>query len=287
MYSIPTLKVLKPAWHTTFQDSGRYGYRHLGIPVSGAMDTQSFLFVNQRLGNDVHLPVIEMYGAGASFEVLTDTELCFGGATVDVELNGKSTENTALSVQKGDVINIKKYSLGHRLYLGVRHGWSVSTILNSASSLAESSLLPIKKGDILHTLPSSKTEVNKTNSLFIPIKIDLSAPLICHKGPEYNILSTVGMKSLESGSFSITPNNNRMGYRLAGPSIDIVGEMKDMLTSAVQPGTVQLLPSGDLIVLMRECQTTGGYPRLLQMKEASINQLAQRSTNDPVRFVVE
>ena len=84
--------------------------------------------------------------------------------------------------------------------------------------------------------------------------------------------------------FTISSDNSRMGYRL---NETIPNNFESMLTSGVLPGTVQLTPSGKLIVLMRDCQVTGGYPRVLQLSENAINILAQKTTGDQLRFVVE
>ncbi len=87
-----------------------------------------------------------------------------------------------------------------------------------------------------------------------------------------------------STEFAISTNNSRMGYQL---NELLENDFSSMLTSAVLPGTVQLTPSGKLIVLMRDCQVTGGYPRVLQLTEKSINSLAQKTTGDSFRFVLK
>ncbi|MBT8302888.1 MAG: biotin-dependent carboxyltransferase family protein, partial [Bacteroidia bacterium] len=81
--------------------------------------------------------------------------------------------------------------------------------------------------------------------------------------------------------FTISNTHSRMGYQL---NEFLENDLKSILTSHVLPGTVQLTPSGKLLVLMRDAQTTGGYPRVLQLSESAINLMAQKNTNDKISF---
>jgi len=108
-----------------------------------------------------------------------------------------------------------------------------------------------------------------------------SNTFFCSKGPEFDLLSKAQQQKLLSDEFTISNDNNRMGYRLKEP---VENDLKSILTSGVLPGTVQLTPSGKLLVLMRDCQVTGGYPRVLQLTGQSINQLAQKTTSDRIKF---
>jgi len=105
------------------------------------------------------------------------------------------------------------------------------------------------------------------------------------KGPEYNRLTKKHRELLFSKRFKIGGMNNRMGYQLKNTFL----KLKDVeiITSTTIPGTVQLTPSGTLIILMRDCPTTGGYPRILQLTDIAINQLAQKKENDVFKFDLE
>ena len=92
---------------------------------------------------------------------------------------------------------------------------------------------------------------------------------------------TLTQKEKLKQQFTISVQNNRVGYRLEEP---LENNLQSILTSAVLPGTVQLTPSGKLIVLMRDCQVTGGYLRVLQLSEKAINQLSQKTTGDKIKF---
>ena len=104
-----------------------------------------------------------------------------------------------------------------------------------------------------------------------------------YKGPEYDLLNKQAKEKLNNINFTISKENSRMGYRLEE---HIDNKLGSMLTSSVLPGTIQLTPSGKLIILMRDCQVTGGYPRILQLTEKSINRLSQKSTGDSFSFKI-
>ena len=105
------------------------------------------------------------------------------------------------------------------------------------------------------------------------------------KGPEFSRLSKKQRERLFKTKFKIDHLNNRMGYQLAN-SFPPMKE-SEIITSVTIPGTVQLTPSGRLIVMMRDCPTTGGYARILQLTDMGINQLAQKRENDVFRFDLE
>jgi allophanate hydrolase subunit 2 len=86
---------------------------------------------------------------------------------------------------------------------------------------------------------------------------------------------------ISSNIFKISNNYNRMAIQLSDL---LVNNLKPIITSIVMPGTVQLTPAGSLIILMKDCQTTGGYPRILQIEEKSINSLAQLKKDSELSF---
>ena len=102
-----------------------------------------------------------------------------------------------------------------------------------------------------------------------------------YKGPEFDMLTIEQQELLLDLDFTIAKENSRMAYQLV---VTVNNSLKPIITSLVLPGTVQLTPSGKLIILMRDCQTTGGYPRVLQLSENAINRLSQKFTNDKIRF---
>ncbi len=283
MEPLPVLKVLKQGAYCALQDTGRFGLRHLGIPYSGAMDRHSYLFANLRLGNHIDAAELEICGQGSIFMILADCVLFISGAENEITLDGfQINTSEPISVFIGQTLKIEKIYSGARLYMSIKGGFYTKSVMNSISTLNGTHLVPMKKNDIIYKI--SGQIIDKQNLAGIRnIDIDKICKIPALPGPEYNWLSKVSMDMLESQHFTISHTSNRMGYRLFGAPLQKINH-QEMLTSAVIPGTIQLTPDGQLIILMRDCQTTGGYPRILLVEEWGISQLAQRLPGEKVVF---
>ena len=279
------IKVLNLGIYSTVQDSGRKGYRKIGVPVSGTMDAFSAKLANHLLNNKTDAAVIEVTFGGCKLEFLTDTFVCITGADFSPKLNDVPIKlNSVQKVTQGTVLSFGKRNYGVRTYIGVLEGIQTEQYLNSRSFYK--GITPefiLKKGDVLPTTGSKSNLAPSLASVKVQLSHFNTEDLICFKGPEFDLLSPEQIALLQETWFTISPDNSRMGYRL---NESIPNTFDSMLTSGVLPGTVQLTPSGKLIVLMRDCQVTGGYPRVLQLSEKAINILAQKTTEDTLRFVV-
>ena len=285
MEPLPVLKVLKRGVYCALQDTGRFGYRHLGIPCSGAMDRQSYLYANHRLGNKSNAAQLEIYGQGSFFMVLSDCVLFISGAESEVTVDKHKINTTEpIFVFKGQILGLDRIFSGARLYISVKGGFYNTPVMDSMSTLAGTHLKPLEKDEIIY-LVSDNEDKHHTSAVIGRIKIDKSSKIPAMPGPEFNWLAPESMEEITSKHFIISQKSNRMGFRLSGDPLQKVHQ-QELLTSAVMPGTVQLTPDGQLIILMRDCQTTGGYPRVLQVEEWGISQLAQRLPGDEVGFQI-
>ncbi len=277
------LKVLQSGVYSTVQDLGRFGYMSTGVPVSGAMDQYAAKLANLILKNNENDAVIEVALGGTSFEFLKDTVICIAGGDLNAALNDHSVQlNHPISVKKNSVLKFTNPIFGVRAYIGVKGGFLNKNVLGSRSFFKEiTKKYVLKKNDeILYS------EVKTFNfSQFAHIKINKEhfseTKIEVNEGPEYTNLTSDQKKALQHTTFTISKENNRMGYRLDEV---IVNDLEEIVTSAVMPGTVQLTPSGTMIVLMRDCQVTGGYPRVLQLTDNAINKMAQKTTGDSFNF---
>lgn len=277
------IKVLSAGFLTTVQDLGRKGYANSGIPVSGAMDNYSATLANAILDNDNNSAVLEITFGNCKLEFQKNTYICISGADFTAQLNTNPIQlNTIIKVLEGDVLSFGKQIFGVRTYVAVLGGFQTKTVLNSKSFYKGiTNISVVKKGDLLPfnvltaVLKPSLSAVKQNKKHFN------SKTITCFKGPEFDLLSAVQQKQLLQTTFNISDKNSRMAYQL-NPLI--ANDLKSMLTSAVFPGTVQLTPSGQLIVLMRDCQVTGGYPRVLVLTHDAINQLAQKITRNTFTF---
>lgn len=280
------IKVLKPGFYTSIQDRGRIGFASMGVPVSGVMDRYSSDLANRILNNSLEAAVLEITFGGCQLEFLSETMICISGGNFSAKLNNKSIHlNTRINVCKNDVLSFGKVNLGVRCYLAVKGGFLSDKVLKSSSFYKNITPEYIIKKDAILPISTFKNDLKTTyTSIKIAKSHFESTEIICFKGPEYNLLNEFQKTQLLNQLFTISKDNNRMGYRLEET---IKNSLPSILTSAVLPGTVQLTPSGKIIVLMRDCQVTGGYPRILQLTNTAINRLAQKTTNNQFQFVLE
>ncbi len=277
------IKVLGPGFYSTIQDFGRKGFQQYGVPYSGVMDAYSAGLANHILGNSENAAVIEMAMTGAKLQFHVDTYICISGADMSPKLDENPILlNKNIKIQSGDVLSFGKLNSGFRCYLAVLGGFNTETIMGSQSmykgittlfNLSKNDELKINESNLFIDNKNASIKVNKEH--FSINKIDV------FKGPEFDLLQKNQQELLLETHFTISKDNNRMAYQL---SESLENSLEPIITSAVLPGTVQLTPSGKLIILMRDCQTTGGYPRVLQLKESAINVLSQKFTGNMIRF---
>ena len=277
------IKVLKPGLYSTIQDKGRFGFQDYGVPYAGVMDAYAASVANMLVGNDEDAAVLEMTMTGATLQFSCDSIICVSGADMGPMLNGVSVEHDkALPVEKDSVLSFGTLKRGFRCYVAVSGGFQTEKIMNSRSMFhAVTKQAVIAKGDVLPIIEHSKTMLKKHASIKMNDQYLHANTIEVFKGAEFEKLSKAQQEQLLSREFSISKDNNRMAYQLEQP---LENNLESIITSLVLPGTVQLTPSGHLIVLMRDCQTTGGYPRVLQLKESAMNIMAQKFTGNKVCF---
>nr|WP_297915312.1 biotin-dependent carboxyltransferase family protein [uncultured Allomuricauda sp.] len=275
------LKVLKSGFFTTLQDSGRFGFRNIGVPVSGVMDEIAVKKANILLENSPEDAVLEITMTGPTLMFDAPTYICLSGAFLSPTLNNTPIENySVIKVEHGDILSYGRLENGFRSYLAVKGGFKGEVVLGSFSQYVPVTVSKrIKDGEeiefdsVVHYEPVISNL--KMENHFSGSNIEV------FKGPEFDMLNDTQLKVLFTKDFTISEKNNRMAYQLTEK---IEGYSETLLTSGTLPGTVQLTPAGRLIILMKDGQTTGGYPRILQLSEASISTLAQKKFGDGITF---
>jgi len=272
------IKVISKGLYTTIQDKGRFGYRNIGVPSSGYMDSESAETANLIINNPKDNPLIEATLIGPTLEFKKSAVICITGGEFSPTLNDiKISSYSAIEVNKGDILKINNSSIGSRCYISIQGTIISDTILGSKSfyhQITNSNI--IEDGDIF----LFKKNIRTLEQKYTHKKFELNKTINVFRGPEFKCLSNESIKILFNEEFSIGINN-RMAYNLLEKIQDRVNSI---ISSGVIPGTVQLTPSGNIIILHRDSQTTGGYPRILQLNEKSLNDLAQLRTGDNIRF---
>ena len=263
----------------SIQDSGRTGFFKYAVPRSGFMDAQSAKRANTILGNDPNDAVLEMSIQGGVYRFDSPTFFCVSGAPMKFTLNGILGEsNCMIPVQPDDEIEFSQASEGVYTYLAVKGGFKTSIRMGSRSihpSLFGVSRL--KEGDVVEYIPTNTapekivgTSNNKSRS----------SKMVVYPGPEFTCLKIPE----QLGDLPLkVAGHNRMGIRVL-PSTYLHRRHSTIPSSVVFPGIVQLTPSGELIVLHRDCQVTGGYPRVLLTDEKGLNQIAQIRQGSTIQF---
>jgi biotin-dependent carboxylase-like uncharacterized protein len=272
------IKVIEPGLYSNIQDHGRFGYRNIGVPYSGFMDQESARTANKIVGNDENESLIEITLMGPTLLFNADYILSITGADFSSLINNDKVDMyKPIHVKLGDTLKINHSKYGARCYLAISGGIDVKSILGSKSSFKGiTTSYFLKKGDEIKVIKNNKSNFNfEFKSVF---KID--SVLNVFKGPEFNNLKKDSVAMLLNKKFTIGVNN-RMGYNL-NEKLQI--GTKSIISSPVLPGTTQLTPSGNIIVLHRDSQTSGGYNRILQLDEKSLNDLSQLKVGQIIRF---
>ena len=242
------------------------------------MDSESAETANLIINNPKDNPLIEATLIGPTLEFKKSAVICITGGEFSPTLNDiKISSYSAIEVNKGDILKINNSSIGSRCYISIQGTIISDTILGSKSfyhQITNSNI--IEEGDIL----LFKKNIRTLEQKYTHKKFELNKTINVFRGPEFKCLSKESKKTLFNEEFSIGINN-RMAYNLLEKIQDGINSI---VSSGVIPGTVQLTPSGNIIILHRDCQTTGGYPRILQLNEKSLNDLAQLRTGDNIRF---
>lgn len=277
----------------TFQDLGRNGSRKSGINPNGAMDKTALRLLNILLGNNENEGILEMHFPACEITFQDEAVFAIGGADFGAKLNNKPINNWQIqSANKGDILKFTKRILGNRWYLAIKDGFKLEKWLSSSSTNLTAEIggfkgRKLEKGDKIHFNSKLKTSNNSLSTLRISQTIiphySKSPTVRIIKGAEYRNLTAFSEQEFLSNNFKITQDSNRMGFRLKGKKLHLLSD-KDLVSTAVNFGTIQLLPDGQMIILMADHQTTGGYPRIAHIIEQDLPLVAQLGANDSLGF---
>ncbi len=279
------IEVIQPGLLSTFQDNGRAGYRNFAVPESGALDQKSYLGLTKLFGIE-SIPAIEVFGKKAVFRLLGDCWFAVSGAAQSNLLNEIKIESGKLCrAKKGEVLQLRVDNAGWISYLGIAGMVQCEEIMGSHSTYLPSAIggyhgRALKKGDIIDYRP---IETSQNRSLSFPNpRFTFSNTIRFEAGPEYEWLLPDSRNEFILNPYKVSTVSNRMGYRMDGLSLKV--KSHNMKSQVVFPGTIQVPPSGLPIVLMRDGQTTGGYPRIGYLKNEDLDRLAQCAPGCTVRF---
>ncbi len=291
-----SLRIIKNGLSDTFQDLGRYGFQHLGINPGGAMDGYAMKWANVLVGNNPDQAVLEMHFPAAEIGFETNTLIALTGGNLDATINEVPVPLLhPVIIAKGAVLKFRRQLKGARVYLAVAGGYQLDNWLDSDSTHIQVKAggykgRALRKNDqvLMHAMTQINALQIKSDHEVLPwfagnISIEQDARIPFLMGAEYHYLDTISKQKMEKGAFAILPNSNRMGYRLKGDQLQM-NPIHEMISSGVTRGTIQLLPDGQMIILMADHQTTGGYPRIGHITTTGIAKLAQMNAGEILFF---
>ena len=283
---IEALRVDAPGLFTTVQDIGRPQAIASGVPPGGAMDRFAHSAANLVVGNERGAATLECTLTGPRLSVERACLVAVAGADFDLRVNAAPAPMwTAISLDPGDQLSFGGRRSGARVYLAVAGGlvgdrWLGSMSTNVMAARGGMHGRPLIAGDVISIGEPAPPPV-PPGAVIPPAYEDHT--LMAIAGPHLKRLEPAARDALFNSVFRLSPQSNRMGYRLEGPELKTSGE--ELLSFGVIAGALQLPPGGQPILLMADHQTAGGYPVVATVVSASMPVAAQLAPGDEVRFV--
>jgi antagonist of KipI len=293
-----SIRILRPGLLMTVQDLGRHGHQHVGLCPGGAMDPMSLKLANALVKNDLGAAALELTVLGPDLEFERDTLIALVGADFETDF----PINRPVLVQKGAHVSISRAARGARGYLAVAGGIAVEPVLGSRSTYLPGGFGGIdgrvlKRGDLIPLAEESEKlslerfaalKHKRGNSVrwHVPtITVPDREPIVLHalEGEHFGDFDANMQRAFFDTIWRVTPDSNRMGYRLAGPVLTR-SKKDEILSAPTCLGTVQVPANGVPIALMADHQTTGGYPRIAEIASADVPRLAQIAPGGTVHF---
>lgn len=295
-----SITVRQPGIQTTVQDLGRRTWQHIGVPVGGAMDRCAHRIANLLVGNDDNDTVLEAPLAGIALQFGAGSLVALAGRDITASLDGKPIPAwRPFRVRPGELLVVHA---GCRTTIAIAGGIAVPTVLDGRGTclraafggwhgraLRRDDVLPIGVPSALGRRIAAALDLEQrivanwgVSTALRPAYCD--APTVRFiDGPEHALLTDASRAAFLGARFRIAPESDRMGYRLAGHPLSLT-TTRDMLSSGVTAGTIQLPQGGVPILLMADRQTTGGYPRLGDVIAVDLPLVAQLRPGDSIRF---
>jgi antagonist of KipI len=282
------LVIVKPGLLTTVQDLGRYGHQQSGVPVAGPMDAFSHRLANQLVGNAIEAATLEITLIGPELVVEADTTMAIAGALFEVTCDDRPIAiGSSFAVARGQRVRFGRLVQGARAYLAVAGGVLTPVVLGSRATHLVSRMggfngRALASGD---RVPIGNEPVarppRKSVGLTLPTRG--RALLRVMPGPQADWFHSDALKAIGGVSFRVSPQSNRMGYRLQGPPLARTRH-DELISEPLGIGAIQVPSAGEPILLMADRQTAGGYPKIGYVISADLPLAGQLAPGDFIEF---
>ncbi|MCH7706414.1 MAG: biotin-dependent carboxyltransferase family protein [Chloroflexi bacterium] len=285
------IEIVEPGLLATVQDLGRYGYQRYGVPVSGSMDQFALRAANLLVGNDEGAAGLEITLIGPRLRFLANAVIAVAGADLAPMLDGQPLPMwQSHEVSRGSTLSFAGIRDGVRSYLSIAGGIDVPVVLGSRSTFTRARIggfdgRALAQGDTLSIPEGVSTDLGRTRRM-PPSRV----PVYGHShnvrvvlGPQDDAFTPRGMETFLSATYTVTPQSDRVGYRLEGLRIEHVAGA-DIVSDGIPFGAVQVVGDGMPIILMADRGSTGGYTKIAAVISADLPSLAQAAPGDTVAF---
>ena len=290
-----TAIVQRAGFLTSVQDLGRTGFRQFGVSTSGALDPFALRVANLLVGNDEGAAGLEITLGGLQLRFEDERIVAWCGGEFDVQIGSRALPAGHVAhLQRGDELKFARAQIGCRCWLAISGGIDMPVVLGSRSTDLRAKFggiegRALRDGDVipLSKWPGSPTPATAISSWSAPH--DWVSP--ARRGPILRFIRGIDWERFNASTiqrftiheFTVSPDSDRMGVRLDGPELKREDET-DLISEAVAPGTIQVPPSGKPILLLGDCQTIGGYPKIAHVITVDLGVAAQLRAGDRVRF---
>ncbi|PYD68880.1 5-oxoprolinase subunit C family protein [Komagataeibacter swingsii] len=290
------MTILETSALNTVQDLGRPGYRNLGVGTSGVMDALALRVGNILLGNKIDDACIELQTYPFVLRLDAPASLVVTGIDADIEIDGRAILPWMVeTVAAGQVLRVGAPRTGARGYICIAGGIEVPVVLGSRSTQLRGGFggldgRPLEAGD---TLKTTGTTLDVAGYGALPPARVLDAVacgddakvihLRAMPATDYELFTPESRRRLWDAAWRITPQSNRVGYRLSGAPLELRHRV-ELRSYGVIAGIVQVPPAGEPIVQLADANTVGGYPRIATVIEADLWRLAQARIGTRIRF---
>ena len=283
------IEVISPGAMTMIQDLGRFGLQEYGFSPCGAADYRAMIQANALVGNTKGEGVIEFTVSGGMFKFHEKCVIAICGADMDCKVNQTRCEqDTVVSIESGDILQMGFAKEGCRSYLAVAGGFMLPGIFGSVSTDRKCGLggiegRPFKTGDRLILKHAVAIGAGKS----MPIrKAKHDKPIVVRvvMGPQEEYFTKHGIETFLGSTYCISNDSNRMACKLSGGTIE-TKQGSDIISDGIAPGSIQVAGNGLPMVMMADRQTVGGYAKIATVITADLPVLAQCRPKDEVRFL--
>ena len=288
--------VTQAGFLTSVQDLGRTGFRRFGVSTSGALDSFALRVANLLVGNDEGAAGLEITLGGLQLRFEDERIVAWCGGEFDVQIGSRALPAGHVAhLQAGNELKFGRAQIGCRCWLAISGGIDVPVVLGSRSTDLRANFgglegWTLRDGDQLSLGEFRQSETAAAAGISSwTAPHDWAHPTSRHpslrfiRGVDWNRFNDVTIQRFTQHEFTVSPDSDRMGVRFDGSELKREDET-DLISEAVAPGTIQVPPSGKPILLLGDCQTIGGYPKIAHVITVDLGIAAQLRAGDGVRF---